>query len=352
MSPRSRLRGLALCVVFVLSAAACGSGSDEETGGQPGATSDPGPRRITVYSGRSEKLVAPLIERFRKDTGIEVAVRYAGSSELAAQLVEEGDRSPADVFFSQDAGALGSLSSRTLLKTAPAEALGLVEGRFRAKDSTWVGVSGRARVIAFDPRQVPEAEVPNSVFALTDPRWKGRIGFAPTNASFQSFVTAMRVQVGEDRTRQWLSGFKANEPKAYEGNALIVKAVNDGQIGLGLVNHYYLYEVGKEVGQDKLVVRNHFPTGGDPGALVNVAGVGILRSTKASAAAAEFVNYLLGPSAQRYFAEQTFEYPLVAGVAPPAGLPPLSSIRSPDIDLSELATLDQTLALIREVGLL
>ena len=339
-----RLRWVAAMGLLATLAAACGSGS----GGGSGA----GAGELTLYSGRGENLVAPVLERFRKDTGIDLKVRYAGSSELAAQLAEEGDRSPADVFLSQDAGALGSLARRSLLAVAPAEALALVDSRFRATDNTWVGISGRARVLTFDPRQIPEGAVPESVFALTDARWKGRIGFAPTNASFQSFVTAMRVQVGDDRTRQWLAGLKANQPQAYEGNAPIVRAVNDGRIALGLVNHYYLHELVDELGADKVVARNHFPTGGDPGALINVAGVGIMKSTDHPAEAARLVSYLLSPPAQQFFAEETSEYPLVEGVAPPAGAPPLSSIQSPNIDLADLASLDETLALLREVGLL
>ena len=341
---RRRLGWVATVALLAMVAAGCGSGSEAGDGRDAAA--------LTLYSGRAENLVGPVLEQFRKETGVDLKVRYAGSSELAAQLVEEGDRSPADVFLSQDAGALGSLARRSLLQVAPAEALALVDSRFRANDGTWVGVSGRARVIAFDPRQVPEAEVPDSVFALTDPRWKGRVGIAPTNASFQSFVTAMRVQVGDARTRQWLTGLEANEPRIYEGNAPIVRAINDGQLALGLVNHYYLHELAKELGPDKVVARNHFATGGDPGALVNVAGVGILKSTEHPAAAVRLVNYLLSPPAQRFFAEHTSEYPLVAGVEPPSDAPALSSIQSPPIDLADLATLDQTLALLREVGLL
>ncbi|MCA1691080.1 MAG: iron ABC transporter substrate-binding protein [Acidimicrobiales bacterium] len=341
-------------LLFSLLAVACGSDSDDESAGQGGAATsvDSGPKKVTVYSGRSERLVAPLLEQFTRDTGIEVDVRYADSSALAAQLIEEGSRSPADVFFSQDAGALGALSKRGLLGTAPAEAVQVVEAKYRAKDNTWVGVSGRARVIAYNPQKVPEAEVPKSVFALTDPKWKGRIGFAPTNASFQSFVTAMRVQAGEARTKEWLTGLKANEPQTFPGNGPVVTAVDEGQVDLGLVNHYYRYERAAAVGQDKVVVKNGFTTNGDPGALINVAGAGILKSTKAPASAAAFVNYLLAPAAQAYFAEKTYEYPLIPGVPTAPGLPSLTQIQSPNIDLSDLDTLEQTLNLIREAGLL
>lgn len=339
---RLRLRAVTLLAVGALALAACGDGGS-------GSGSDDG--SLTIYSGRTENIIAPLFEQFTRDTGIEVSIRYGESAELAAQISEEGDRSRADVFLSQDAGALGAVAQRGLLAQAPAESTALVDSRFRAKDGTWVGVSGRARVIVYDPAKVPEAQMPNSVFALTDPTWKGRIGIAPTNASFQSFVTGMRVQAGEARTREWLQGLKANDPRIYEGNAAIVKAVNDGQLDIGLVNHYYLYGLQAEIGKDKVVARNHYPTNGDPGALINVAGAGILKSSDHQQRAAQFVNYLLSPSAQHFFAEKTFEYPLIAGVNP-LDLPPLSQIQSPNIDLADLSSLEQTLTVLREVGLL
>ncbi|MGH9149442.1 MAG: iron ABC transporter substrate-binding protein [Acidimicrobiales bacterium] len=350
---QARPAWVAAALALAVIAAACGNDGSPDVAGQAApTTTDPGPREITVYSGRAESLVAPLLQQFTRDTGVKVNTRYADSSALAAQLVEEGGGSPADVFFSQDAGALGALSKRGLLAASPAEAVSLVDGRFRAKDNTWVGVSGRARVIVHNPERVPASEVPRDIFAVTDPKWKGRVGIAPTNASFQSFVTGMRVKVGDARTRQWLAGLKANDPRIFNGNAPIVAAVDEGQVDLGLVNHYYLYQRITTVGADKVKARNAFTTNGDPGALVNIAGVGILRSTRAPAASATFVNYVLSPPAQAYFAEKTFEYPMVAGVATAADLPALTAIQSPDVDLSDLDTLETSLAMLREVGLL
>ena len=323
-----------LCSVVV----ACGGSSGEDA--------------LTLYSGRSEVQVKPVLEMFTRETGIKVRPRYGASAELAAQISEEGTRTRADIFWAQDAGALGAVNGHGLLGPAPAEATAAVEPRYRAPDGTWIGISGRARVLVHDPRKVPEAQLPRSVFDLADPSWKGRVGIAPTNASFQSFVTAMRLQVGDARTRDWLRALKANEPKTFEGNALIVRAVNDGQLDLGLVNHYYLYELGAEIGADKLVARNHFTADGDPGTLVNVAGVGILKTSKRQAEAARFVNYLLSPPAQHYFADKNFEYPLVTGVPTAPGLTPLNQIRGPDIKLGDLGSLETTLNLMREVGLL
>lgn len=354
---RTRARLPVLVAVLALLAVACGN-DGAQTGAQPTATvgatttTDPGPNKITVYSGRGESLVKPLFEQFTRDTGIEVEVRYADSAALAAQIVEEGSRSPADVFFSQDAGALGALSKRGLLANAPSEAVAAVDAKYRSRDNTWVGVSGRARVIVYNPQKVPEAELPKSVFELTDPKWKGRIGIAPTNASFQAFVTGMRVQAGEARTKAWLAGLKANEPKTFTGNNPVLAAVDEGQVDLGLINHYYLFERIKNLGPDRVVAKNAYTTNGDPGALINVAGVGVLKSTKAPAASARFVNYLLARPAQTFFAEQTSEYPLAAGVPAIAGLVPLAQIQSPNIDLSSLDALEQTLTMIREAGLL
>jgi iron(III) transport system substrate-binding protein len=330
------LRAVAVLIVAVAGLSGCGG---DDSG-------------ITVYSGRARALIGPLYERFTEDTGIEVKVRYGESAELAAQIAEEGGRSPADVFFSQDAGALGALSKRDLLATLPGEELDKVDVHFRARNGTWVGVSGRARVVVVNRQKVPAAEVPNSVSAFTEPKWRGRFGIAPANASFQAFVTAMRVRLGDDRTREWLTAVKANQPKIYEGNALIVRAVNDGQIDAGLVNNYYLPELAKEIGPDRIVAENHFLPKEDPGALVNVAGVGVLRSSKDDKEAIALVRYLLSRPAQEYFAGTTFEYPLATGVAPAPGIPPLSSIPNPGIDLSDLAGVEQTLAMLREVGLL
>ena len=306
---------------------------------------------VTVYSGRSEELVDPILQQFSADTGIEIEVRYAGTTELATTILEEGDNSPADVFFSQDGGALGALAQEGRLAALPDDVLELVDPRFRAESGEWVGVSGRARVLAYDTRELSEADLPTSVEGLTDPAWRGRLGWVPTNASFQTFVTALRLQLGEDGAREWLAGIQANEPKVYEGNAAALEAVRAGEIDVALINHYYLFQAQAESG-DEYPVANHYFTGGDPGALVNVAGVGILGSAQHPIAAEQLVRFLLSDEAQTYFSEETFEYPLLAGTAADDRLPPLADIESPDIDLSDLSDLEGTLELLTDVGVL
>lgn len=337
---------LALAAGTALALAACSSGSDAGEG----SAADTG--SVVVYSGRSEELVSPLFERFTTETGIEVQARYGDSAELAAQLIEEGDRTPAQVFFSQDAGALGAVAAQGVLAPLPAAAAGKVPAEYVAADGTWTGVTGRARVIAYDSEAVSADQVPTSVLDLTDPRWRGQVGIAPTNASFQSFVTAMRLDLGDDATRAWLEGLVANDVQTFEKNGLILDAVDSGQVQLGLINHYYWYEKAAEVGEDTMRARIAFTAPKDPGSLVNVAGVGVTLPAATDANAAAFVAWLLSPQVQQWFVENTFEYPLADGLAIPDGLPSLDTLAGPDVALADLADLPGTLAMLTEVGLL
>ena len=352
---RSRARKLRLRVgmAAALLIALTGACGDDDGGGTAAATTTTAAKpsgSITVYSGRNEALVKPVLDMFTADTGVAVQLRAGDSGALGAQLITEGDATPADVFFSQDAGALGAVSKAGLLKKLPAVTTDKVASAYRATNRTWVGISGRVRVVIYNPSLAPTP--PSSIDDVVDPKWKGKIGFAPTNASWQSFVTAMRVERGEDGAKAWLEKFKANEPKTFAGNGPVRDAVNDGQVALGLVNHYYLYEKIAKEGADKVTAKNQYLTDGDEGGLVNVAGVGVLTKTKNPTAAAALVDYLLGDKAQRYFAEKTFEYPLIEGVKPSVDVPTLASLKPPAIDLSDLASIETTQALLREVGLL
>ena len=316
------------------------------------AEATPTGQRLTIYSGRNENLVGPLIEQFTAATGIQADVRYAGTSELAVTILEEGDDSPADVFFGQDAGALGLLAQEGRFEALPSDLLDRVEERFRSADGTWVGASARARVIVYNTEALTEADLPATVDGLLDPRWDGQVGWAPENASFQAFITAFRVLRGEDAARQWLEGMLANNVVSFgSSNSDIVRAVGNGELPLGLVNHYYLYAVKREEGED-FPIANHYLDPTDVGALINVAGAGILASGAHQDEALAFVEYLLSDGAQAYFAENTSEYPVVDSVPSPADLPPLSEVGSPEIDLGELADLPGTVELLTEVGAL
>lgn len=316
------------------------------TGCAKETTPTSGEQSITVYSGRSEDLIQPLLELFSAETGIAVEVRYSDSASLAAQILEEGDNVQADVFFSQDAGALGAVSESGAFKELNSDITELVAAEYRSTDNTWTGVSGRSRVMSYDPEQVSEADLPKSIFDLADPKWKGKIGIAPTNASFQSAITAMRVLEGEDATAKWLAAMKANAI-LFEKNGQILEAVEAGEIAIGLINHYYWYERAAEVGNENMKSKMAWFAAGDAGNLINVAGVGVL-SDKPEAQT--FAKWLLGETAQKFFVEKTAEYSLT-GLAPIDGLLPLADVPAAKIDLSALAPLAETLELIRDAGL-
>ena len=315
-----------------------------------GACGDDDATSITVYSGRNEELVGPLIERFSEETGIRVEVRYAGSPELAATIREEGANSPADVFFAQDPASLGAVAEAGLFATLPSTITDLVPLRYSDRDGRWVGVSGRSRVFVYDSRDIAAGGLPASVADLTDERWAGRVAIAPTNGSFVAFVAAMILIDGEDSTRAWLSALADAGAPTYSSNSVIVAAVDDGEVDTGLVNHYYLLRRIAELGSS--AAQNHFFSGG-PGALVMPAGAGVLASSDAVDAAERFVGYLLTMQSQEYFATETFEYPLSTGVPADGALPPLDELNQPDVDLSALAgVLDRATDLIAEAGLL
>lgn len=308
---------------------------------------DPGD--LTIYSGRGESLVGELIERFEAETGIDVRVRYGGTSELALTIGEEGSRSPADLFYGQDAGALSYLAEAGLAGPLPADILAAVENEnFKDDDGLWIATSGRARVMIISPERVPNP--PDSVFDLVDPEWKGRIGWAPTNGSFEAFVTAMRVIHGEDVTEEWLRGMIDNDVRVYASNTSQVQAVIDGELDIGLVNHYYRFRTNFDGTRDAAV--NHFPPGdaGEAGALINIAGVAMLDSTSNQSNALRFIRFLLSEEGQTYFRDETNEYPVAAGVEPRVDLPSLDSLNPPSLALTSLSDLDGTVKLLRKVG--
>lgn len=302
---------------------------------------------LTVYSGRNEAFVDPVVAMFERETGLEVEVRYGDTASLAAQILEEGTASPADVYLAQDAGALGALEAAGLLAPLPDDVLDLVEPRFRSDDGRWVGVTGRARVLVV--REGVE-DVPTSVFDLVDEAYRGRVGWAPTNGSFQSFVTAMRVTHGNERTEEWLRGMIANDARPYANNNAQVEAAARGEIDFGLVNHYYLSRFTSE--DPDFGARNVYLPDADIGSLVNVAGAAVLDTSDEPERAARFVAFLLSEDAQRHFADEVNEYPLASGIPVAEGLVPLEQLETPDLDLSDLADLEGTLELLQETGAL
>jgi iron(III) transport system substrate-binding protein len=318
-----------------------------------GCAADPADEEgaLTVYVGRDEELVGPLIERFEEESGIDVEARYAATPELAALLLEEGEQTPAQVFLSQDAGALGALTDADLVAEIPADLADVIPEGFTSQDGSWIGVTGRARVIAYDGEQLAEEDVPDTVDALTGEEWSGEVAFAPGNASFQSFITALRVLEGEEAAADWVAGIAANDPELTENNLASLDLVNNGQVQLGLINHYYWFRQAAEVGAENMRAQLKFLPG-DPGGIVNVTGAAILKGAADDADARAFVEFLVSEEAQQYFVDETFEYPLLPGIEAPEGLPPIDTLVNPGLDLSDLDSVEESQRLLADNGLI
>ncbi|MDX1412729.1 MAG: iron ABC transporter substrate-binding protein [Candidatus Promineifilaceae bacterium] len=332
---------------------AAGDAEEDQPSESTGQDADNG--QLIIYSGRSESLVQPIIDQFAEATGIDVQVRYGSTMEMAGVLLEEGANSPADVFYAQDPGGLGALQSAGMLAPLPDDLLDKVPSRFVSTAGDWVGMSGRARTVVYnvDALSDPESELPQDIFDFVDPQWDGRIGWAPTNGSFQAMVTAMRTTWGDDKTSEWLQGIQANNPVVYPNNTPIVAGTAAGEVDVGFVNHYYLHRFLAEEGED-FPARNYFLPGGGPGSLIMVSGAGVLQSAENAENAEKFLSFLLSVPGQQYFASQTFEYPVIEGVAIAGGLPELEALDAVAIDIqpAELADIQGTQDLLLELGII
>jgi iron(III) transport system substrate-binding protein len=355
------MKAAVLAAAMAVVMAACGSSGDTSPATTSPATTSPGSTSpdttlapdasgpLVVYSGRGEDLVGPIIERFTEATGIEVSVRYGNSAEMLLLIQEEGRNSPADLYYSQGAGFLGILSADNGLRSLPVDLLDLVPDGLRSPNGDWLGLSGRARVIVYNTDKLSADQVPASLTELSDPVWKGRIGWAPTNASLQDHVTALRGMLGEQATEEWLRGVMANAVP-YTNNGAILDAVAAGEVEIGLTNHYYLYPRLRD--NPSYPVANKFSDPDDPGALVNIAGAGVLATSSRPQAATELLRFLLSTEAQEYFSGSNFEIPTVVGVSPAEGVPAIDAVVVPRFDLNQLTDLQGTVDLLIKVGAL
>ena len=327
--------------------AACGFGTEDTSDGGPPEPETPG---ITLYAGRIPASVGGAVDQYEAKVDRDVEVRFAASPDLASALIEEGENSPADVFFAQDSSALDAVSERGLLAKLPRDILDRVPATFRDEQGTWVGVSGRARVIAYD-EDVPKAELPDSPLDLAEPEWRGRVGWAPVTESMQAYVTALRLAFGDERTREWLEAMEANDVQEYPNNVAIRDAIAAGEIDVGLLNHYYVAQAVAAEGED-YPVKVHFPPD-DFGSLVLVTAIGVLDSSDDKDEAFDFVREMLTPEAQEFFTASSKEYPLAGNVErDPSLTVPLEDIPAPSGELTDLSEVQETIELMREAGAL
>jgi len=345
---------LITCSALALLAAACGSdqldGTAAEIYGEPCVESSG--RSVTIYSGRTENLIQPVLDAFACETGTEAKVRYASSTDLALLLAEEGDNTPADVYLSRSPGPIGFLEADGLLTELDPSILDLVADENRSTAGTWVGFSGRKRVLVYNVDEVPADELPESVFDLTEERYRGEVAIPATNGSFVDWFTVFRDQYGTDVAARWLDDMVANDAEPYPNNRAIVEAVGRGEIQMGLVNHYYNFQEKAALGDDHRA-ENHDLADDDIGSLLIITAAGVTSASENVEAANELVAYLLRPEVQQYFTDETFEYPLAAGVEPAALLPPLSALEIGTVDFDALGGgLDESTSIIESSGIL
>lgn len=314
---------------------------------KPSATPQP---ELVIYSGRGEDLIGPLIALFQQQSGLRIQVEYGTTPEMASRIIEEGAATRADIYYGRDAGALGLLAEAKQLSLLPDDLLSKVSPQLRSPDGRWVGTSGRARTIIYHTASLSEEDLPDNLFGFCDPIWEERLGWIPTNSSLHSSITAMRILEGEARTKEWLTCIQANEPKIYTSNTNLAQAVGFGEVEIGFTNHYYVLRFLEE--DPSFLAQNYYLPDGGAGALINVAGIGIVTHSSHKEAAEQFIRFLLDDEAQHYFNEETFEYPLSGDVAPNPLLTPLEEINSPELNLEDLKDLDGTLQLMQELGLL
>lgn len=344
--PQRLLAALLVFATVVL--AGCGFSTE---GGSGGGSNDPETEGITLYSGRIPAAIGPAIDSYEAEADRDVKVRFAETADLAATLVEEGDASPADVFFAQEPGAIAAVAEAGLLTKLPQNILDMVPARYRDPEGRWVGVTGRARVIAYNKNVVSESELPSSPFGLTAPKWKDRVGWSPASSSMQEYVTALRAKYGDDRTRQWLEEMVDNGAVSFPDNVTIRDAIAKGEIDVGLINHYYVAEAIAEEGPD-YPVAVYFPPGG-LGSLLLLTSVGVLESSDRKPEAFAFVRSLLSKKSQAFFTSSSKEYPLAKGAKPDPSLSvPIGQIPVSDSSLVDLKELQGTIELMQESGAL
>lgn len=306
---------------------------------------------ITLYSGRGEALVAPIIAAFTAESGINVNVRYAGTAELAILLQEEGEASPADLFWAQDAAALGAVADS--FAALPEDLVGSVPAAYRDAGNRWVATSGRGRVLAYSTERVSAEDLPATMADMTSENWSGRIALAPTNGSFVAHIAAMRVTLGDEAASEWLAGLQANSPVIVRNNTAVLQAIADGEADIGVVNNYYL---SRQLARDAEFPVNQtlFATQGDIGNLLLVAGIGVLGTSEQTDEAQEFIRFLLSPAAQQYFTGEVAEFPVVPGIIVTRQDINIDDViqAAPQVDLNAIGDLEGTLDMLREAGLI
>ncbi len=344
MSVKRWMAAVATAVVAggVLSACSSSSGSGQS---------------ITLYNGQHEQTTDALVAGFEKATGITVNVRSDDEDTLADEIVTEGSRSPADVIYTENSPALEYLQGKGLLAAVDPATLARTPSQYDSTQGDWVGVSARVSVIIYNPSLIAASQLPTTVLALADPKYRGKLAFAAGETDFQPIVTAVDRAYGTAETVSWLQGIKANAGShVYPDNETIADEVNRGEVAFGVVNQYYWYRMRAEIGTANIHSAITYFAPGDPGYVVDVSGAAVLKSSKHKAAAQRFLAYIVSAQGQEIIANPnlsiSFEYPIASGVTTESPETPFDQLQPYPITIAELGDGSTAISLLRQVGLL
>jgi iron(III) transport system substrate-binding protein len=328
---------IALAACCAALAGACGGGSGHSS--------------ITLYNGQHTELTSSLAAAFEKATGVKVQIRTDDSAVLADQIIQEGDASPADVYISENSPELMELQRRGLLTRLPQSILRQVPNGDDSPEGNWVGMALRVSSLVYDPARVPRSQLPASILDVAQPQWKGRIAIAPTDSDFPPLVGAVIATHGEAAARDWLAGLKRNA-RIYQDEEAIVAAVNRGDVSTGVINQYYWYRLQLELGKEAMHSALYYFSADDVGAVINISGAALLKSSKQRTNAERFISFLVGKAGQKIIAESDdFEYPVRPDTVPNGALPPLARIGHTSLSVASLGNGELAARLIRQVGL-
>jgi iron(III) transport system substrate-binding protein len=317
---RRTWRGVGLLAAAgILTAATAACGAD------PRASSS---SQLILYNGQHEQTTQALVDAFEKQTGISVTIRSGDEDTLAEQIMQEGSRSPADLFYTENSPALMKLGEQHLLARVDTPALAAVPAGDSSPSGTWVGVSARVSALVYNTSALSPSQLPSSVMDLANPRWAGKLGIAPGETDFQPIITSIARAHGQAAALAWLKAVKANAGShSYPDNETLTADVNSGQVEIGLINHYYWYRLKAQLGAGAMHSALHYFAAGDPGYVLDVSGAAVLASSTHQAAAQKFLAFLVSAQGQRILARSdSFEYPLRPGIPAHAGLTPLATL--------------------------
>jgi iron(III) transport system substrate-binding protein len=341
-SPARFAGGRPLVVIVATVVLACLAG---------GCSSSGKDNSIVLYNGQHPQLANSLVKEFEKQTGIDVRVRTDDGIVLADQILQEGKGSSGDVYLTENSPELVTLDQHRLLAKVDSSTLQQIPSQYNAPTGNWAGIALRVSALAYDPDQVSSSQLPTSILQLAQPKWKGKVGIAPTDSDFAPLVGAVIATYGKQAATDWLAGLKRNT-QLYESDEAVVSAVNRGDIATGVINNYYWYRLRLEVGTGAMHSKLYYFPNHDVGSIENISGAAVLASSVHSANAQKLLDFLVSKPAQEIIAHgDDYEYPARSGVEPNPALPPLRAIAPATLGPVKLGNDQQGAGLIQESGL-